>query len=304
MNEARLGVSVQALGIAQKAHDEAKEYALNRVQFGKPIIQHELIADKLLDMETDIMAMRSFIYKACEYEDLKEGYRNKLEKQKGNDTILLKKKQSTYKFLAREMIPIVKYFATEKSIQIARDSLQIHGGNGYTTDYPAEMRLRDSIITTIYEGTSQIQALMALNDTIKRSKIFPFLQIFSNFGKRIRSIFSCSIKRKALKAEIQFSKTVSYLKRPFIFARLFGNKKKEKKALSYAMLCAEKLTRIKAYMTIINILVDEASRFMERKSIAKRFIRNYLPEIKKESKIIRGGDKETLEVINKFSPNN
>lgn len=299
MNEARLGVSVQALGIAQKAYEEAKEYASGRVQFGKPIIQHELIADKLFDMETDIKAMRSFIYKACEYEDLKEGYRYRLEKQDSEkDKSLLEKKHSRYKYLAREMIPIVKYFVTEKSIQIARDSLQIHGGNGYTTDYPAEMHLRDSIITTIYEGTSQIQALMALNDTLKRSKIFPVVQLFKNFGKRIGCIFTSFLKRKLIKAEIEFSKAVCYLKRPFIFAKLFGNKKKEKAALSYAMLCAERLTRLKAYMTIIKILVDEASRFKQRKTTARRFIRNYLPEIKKESKIIRSGDKGTLKVMN------
>lgn len=300
MNEARLGVSVQALGIAQKAFDEAKEYASERVQFGKPIIQHELIADKLFDMETDIKAMRSFIYKACEYEDLKEGYRNKLEKQQDSkqNNSLLNKKHAKYKYLARDMIPIVKYFATEKSIQIARDSLQIHGGNGYTTDYPAEMHVRDSIITTIYEGTSQIQALMAMNDTLKRSKIFPFVQVFTNLGKRIGCIFTSSLKRKVVKAEIQFSKAVCYLKRPFIFAKLFGNKKKEKAATSYAMLCAERLTRLKAYMTIMKILVDEASRFKQRKWVARRFIRNYLPEIKKESKIIRSGDKDTLKAIN------
>ena len=173
MNEARLGVSAQALGVAQKAYEEAKAYASERVQFGKPIIQHELIADKLYDMETDIIAMRSLIYKACEYDDLKEGYKEKLKELEdgSHEKLKIEKLYRRYTYLARDMVPLVKYFASEKSFQIARDNLQIHGGNGYTEDFPAEMHLRDSIITTIYEGTSQIQALMSVRDTLKKSKV-------------------------------------------------------------------------------------------------------------------------------------
>ena len=87
---------------------------------------------------------------------------------------------------------------------------------------------------------------------------------------------------------------MDYLKRPFVTAKLLKNKKKEKEALSYAMLYAERLTRLKVYKIIIDILVDEAKRFPERKPLAKRFIRNYLPEMKKEAEFIRSGDKTTL----------
>jgi len=164
MNEARLAVSVQALAIAQKALEEAKEYASQRVQFGRPIARHELLADKLLDMETDVKAMRSLLYKGCEYEDIRSGLEEKLKGIEGDpeERARIEKEFKRYKYMTREMVPIVKYFTSEKCIQITRDNIQIHGGNGYTTDYLAEMHLRDSIITTIYEGTSQIQALMAM----------------------------------------------------------------------------------------------------------------------------------------------
>ncbi|MGA1841043.1 MAG: acyl-CoA dehydrogenase family protein [bacterium] len=299
MNEARLGVSAQAVGIAQKALEEAKEYASQRVQFGKPIAQHELVADKLLDMETDIRAMRSILYKACEYEDIRAGLEDKLKGFNGDpeEKERLKRELKKYKHLTREMVPIVKYFITEKCIQITRDNIQIHGGNGYTTDYTAELHLRDSIITTIYEGTSQIQALMAMGDTLKKSKIFPYLETFRNILKRIKGIFTSGINRKSIKAEIYFNSAVDYLKRPFVTAKLLKNKKKETEALSYAMLYAERLTRLKAYKVISDILVDEAKNFPERKPLAKRFIRNYLPEMKKEAEFIRSGDKTTLTKI-------
>ena len=79
---------------------------------------------------------------------------------------------------------------------------------------------------------------------------------------------------------------------------LLKNKKRQKAALSYAMLYAERLTRLKAYNVIIQILVNEAKKFPERRPLAKRFIRNYLPEMKKEAKFIRSGDKSTLMNLN------
>ncbi|MGA1844897.1 MAG: acyl-CoA dehydrogenase family protein [bacterium] len=300
MNEARLGVSAQALGIAQKALEEAREYAAERVQFGKPIAQHELVADKLLDMETDVKAMRSLLYKGCEYEDIRAGLEERLKGFQGDpqERARLEREFKRYKYLAREMVPIVKYFVTEKSIQITRDNIQIHGGNGYTTDYLAELHLRDSIITTIYEGTSQIQALMAMGDTLKKSRIIPYLEPIRNRIKGIKGIFSSRLHRKAIKAEIYFNSAVDYLRRPFVLAGLFKNKKRQKAALSYAMLYAERLTRLKAYSMIIHLLVQEAKRFPERKPLAERFIRNYLPEMKKESRFIKSGDRTTLASLN------
>ncbi|MGA1868575.1 MAG: acyl-CoA dehydrogenase family protein [bacterium] len=296
MNEARLGVSAQALGIAQKAFEEAQEYALQRVQFGKPIAQHELIADKLLDIDTDIKAMRSLLYKACEYEDMRAGLEDKLRacENGASEKGRLEKEFKKYTYLAREMVPLVKYFITEKCIHIARDNLQIHGGNGYTTEYPAERHVRDSLITTIYEGTSQIQALMAMRDTLKKSKVIPYGESLKNILKRIQSLFASHLDRQVIWAHIYFTSAVDYLKRPFAVAQLFKNKKKEKEALSYAMLCAERLTRLKAYTTIIDILADEAKKFPERRAVAERFMRNYLPEIKKEAQFIKSNDKTTL----------
>lgn len=299
MNEARLGVAVQALGIAQKALEEAKEYSTQRVQFGKPIGKHELLADKLLDMETDVKAIRSMIYKAAEYEDMKTGLEGKLKNFNGNkeEKAKLEKQFKKYKFLAREMIPLIKYFAAEKSVQIARDNVQIHGGNGYTTEYAAEMHLRNSVITAIYEGTSQIQALMAMGDTLKSSKAIPYLEGWRSAYKNIRNFFKRPLDFTKNIAENYLNESVDYLRRPFFIAKLKKDKKLEAKALSYAMLSAEKLTRLKTYKVITDILVEEAKKFPERKPLAERFIRNYFPEMRKEYGMICSGDKTTLKYI-------
>lgn len=299
MNEARLGVSVQALGIAQKALEEAKEYASQRVQFGKPICKHESLADKILDMETDVKAIRSMIYKACEYEDIKAGLEDKLKNFNGNkeEKLKLEKQFKKYKYLAREMIPLIKYFAAEKAIQITRDNIQIHGGNGYTTEYTAELHLRNAIITTIYEGTSQIQSLMAMGDGLKNPKIIPYVEAFKSFGRTFKGLTKGNLDSKVLYAQDYLNRAVDYLKRPFAIAKLKKDKKAEGEALSYAMLYSEKLTRLKAYKTVIEILVDEAKKFPERKPLAERFIRNYLPEIRKESEFVCSGDKTTLNYI-------
>jgi len=300
MNEARLGVSVQALGIAQKALEEAKEYASQRVQFGKPIGKHELLADKLIDMETDVKAIRSLIYKAAEYEDIKTGLEDQLKNFNGSkeEKTKLEKQFKKYKYLAREMIPLIKYFSAEKAIQITRDNIQIHGGNGYTTEYAAEMHLRNAVITAIYEGTSQIQSLMAMGDSLKNPKIIPYVEGIKGFGKHFKELPKMfSLEGYALESERMFNGAVDYLKRPFAIAKLKKDKKAEGEALSYAMLYAERLTKLKAYKTVIEILVDEAKKFPERKPLAKRFVRNYMPEIRKEYEMITSGDKTTLEYI-------
>ena len=79
--------------------------------------------------------------------------------------------------------------------------------------------------------------------------------------------------------------------------KLTKNKKKEKEALSYGMLCAERLTRLKAYKIIAEILVSEAKKYPERQSLANRFLRNYLPEMKKEAAFIKSNDKTTLTLL-------
>src|SRR6266852_3142898 len=145
MNEARIAVGVQACGVAQASLTAATDYAQQRVQMGKPIREHPLVAEMLLDMQTTVAGLRALWMESAVAYDLVQGLERYL----------------------RELTPLVKYLGAEEAIRTARTGMQIFGGYGVVKDYDVERHLRDSLILPIYEGTSQIQALMATKDLLK-----------------------------------------------------------------------------------------------------------------------------------------
>jgi alkylation response protein AidB-like acyl-CoA dehydrogenase len=134
LNGGRIGIASQALGIAQGAYELALKYAQERVAFKKPIIQHQAIAFKLADMYTQITAARMLCYKAAS------------EKDEGQDI--------------SHSGAMAKLFASETAMNTTIEAVQIHGGNGYVSEYHVERMMRDAKITQIYEGTSEIQRIV------------------------------------------------------------------------------------------------------------------------------------------------
>ena len=130
----RIGISSQAIGIARAALEEATQYARDRKQFGRPIGDFQAIQWKLADMATELDAANLLAMRAAY---LKEN--NKL--------------------FSREAA-MAKLYASEKANSICNENIQIHGGYGYTRDFPAERHLRDVRVTTIYEGTSEVQRIV------------------------------------------------------------------------------------------------------------------------------------------------
>ncbi len=126
----RIAIASQAVGLADAALQAAIEYAEEREQFGTPIAEHQAIAHKLADMQTDVQAARLLTRDAAE------------KNEEGVDP------------MAASM---AKYFASETAVDVANEAVQIHGGYGYTKDFEVERYYRDAKITTIYEGTSEIQ---------------------------------------------------------------------------------------------------------------------------------------------------
>jgi alkylation response protein AidB-like acyl-CoA dehydrogenase len=127
----RIGIASQAVGLAQAGLDAALDYADDREQFDKPISQIQTIRHKLADMETQTQAARLLARDAARRADAGEDHRDAAAK--------------------------AKYFASEAAVDVTNEAVQIHGGYGYTTDFDVERFYRDSKITTIYEGTSEIQ---------------------------------------------------------------------------------------------------------------------------------------------------
>lgn len=138
----RLGMAAQAVGIAQGCLEESVRYAKERRQFGKPIAQFQGISFMLADMATEIEAARQLVYSTAVRKD-------------ANDP------EST------KLCAMCKLFAGEMCNRVAYKAVQIHGGYGYIKDYKVERFYRDARITTIYEGTSQVQQMVISGNLLK-----------------------------------------------------------------------------------------------------------------------------------------
>ena len=137
----RIGVGAQAVGIAQGAFEAAVKYSQERMAFGHPISQFQAIQFMLADMATEIDAARLLVRKAAWKQDT--GARFTMD------------------------AAIAKLFASEMSTRVTHKAIQIHGGNGYSREYPVERNYRDARITEIYEGTSEIQRLVISSWVLK-----------------------------------------------------------------------------------------------------------------------------------------
>ncbi len=137
----RIGIAAQALGIAQAAYEEAVAYAKDRKAFGKPITQFQAIQFMLADMATEIDAARLLVWRAAWMKD--QGVRHSGESA------------------------MAKLYASEMCERVTSKAIQVHGGYGYVKEYDAERHWRDSRITEIYEGTSEIQRLVIAANVLK-----------------------------------------------------------------------------------------------------------------------------------------
>lgn len=160
MNGARLGVGAQSVGIAQAAYEEAKKYASERKQFGRTIDQFPAIYQMLTLMRIRLEAMRSLLYETARFVDTYKAWSFLSEERP-----LTKEEREDLKVhtrLADIYTPLVKLISSEWCNSIAYDALQIHGGAGFIKDFPVERLYRDARITSIYEGTSQLQVVAAI----------------------------------------------------------------------------------------------------------------------------------------------
>ncbi len=165
MNSARLGIGAQSCGIMEAAYREGLKYAHEREQFGKPIIQFPAVYELLTNMKARLHASRALLYETARFVDVYKCYFHKskhatLDKDERAD-------MKAFQRLADAYTPLLKLFSSEYSNSVSYDSLQIHAGSGFMKDYPIERIYRDARITTIYEGTSQLQVVAAIAGVVK-----------------------------------------------------------------------------------------------------------------------------------------
>ena len=160
MNGARLGIAAQSVGLSQAAYNEGLAYARDREQFGKAIIHFPAVYDMLATMKSKLDAGRALLYQTARCVDIYKALEDISRERKL--TPEERAEMKLYNKLADSLTPLAKGMNSEYCNQNAYDALQIHGGSGFMMDYPIQRIARDARITSIYEGTTQLQVVAAI----------------------------------------------------------------------------------------------------------------------------------------------
>lgn len=283
MNNARLGVAAQAIGIAEAAYRAAREYAAQRVQFGVPILQQPLVKSMLSGMAINIQAARALLYRTCDMIDTIDAIDAHLASDRPdieNGRAQLEAERDRLQSLIRFFTPLCKYYATEIADDVTRTGIQVHGGIGYMAETSAGHYHNDSIITTIYEGTSEIQASFALKEMAKgalsatledtRGKIEPLAE---EYGELVDLV--C----KGIDA-INDSVTA-----------LLGN-------FDYALLNAKRISAMVVDVVVSAELLQQAAHSNEKHQLATVFIRRHMLHLQMNAERIATGDATRIQRYN------
>ncbi len=295
MNNARLGVGFESIGLCEAAYRLARDYAAERPSMGKTIDRHELVADYLDEMRTDIQGLRAMAIHGAWHEEMAEKEKLRMRFEPPGDDVArarLDAKVKKHKAKARRVTPLLKYLAAEKAVEMARRAVQLHGGNGYMKEYGAEKLLRDALVMPIYEGTSQIQSLMAMKDTLGRILKNP--QEFVR--RRAQTQWRATTSRDALERRVARLGAISQGVQQHLMTRIAADKARTlpgkplaswpraflkdwdpRRDFAYAMLHAERLTRILADEAIAELLLAQARKHPERREVLERWLERAEP---------------------------
>ena len=160
MNGARLGIAAQSVGVSEAAYREAIAYARDRKQFGKAIIEFPAVYEMISLMKAKLDASRSLLYETTRFVDLYKTYED-IAKERSLEPEE-RAEMKAYQKLADAFTPLAKGMSSEFCNQNAYDCVQVHGGSGFMKDYACERIYRDARITSIYEGTTQLQVVAAI----------------------------------------------------------------------------------------------------------------------------------------------
>ncbi len=283
MNGARLGIAAQALGIAEAAFREARDYAHTRKQFGKPIERLPAVAEMVTDMKVALEAARALVYETARIYDLERNNVRVLETDPPEDQNEFKRRKGdarVYKRFNSMLTPMSKYWASEMCVRVANDALQVLGGSGYMTDYPVERQLRDARITTIYEGTSQLQIVAAVRgvcggtferhiETLERHEYFD-----DPDGPRLNEM-----KQKLMEGKKRLLEGIAFVK---------------EQGVDYMDLYGRKLVDGAAALVIGHLLLRQATANERRRLVARRFIEPSLATLERDMTLLCGGDRSVL----------
>ena len=277
MNGARLGIGAQGVGLCEAAYREAYDYAKERQQFGKAIIEFPAVYEMLSLMKVKTMASRSLLYETARFTEMYKLY-DHIAKERKLETEE-RKEAKKYQRLADIFTPLLKLFASEYSNQNTYDAIQVLGGSGYMKDYAAERYYRDARITSIYEGTSQLQVVAAVRGVDNKG----FLNKISEY------------------AEEEINDEVDYLKQKLVkmtedFEEAAGEVK-EKGDKEFSDFHARRLVEMAGNVVMGYLLLINSNTNDDYKKYAEIFIKKYFAEGKQSLEYILHSNMKDLNLF-------
>ncbi len=269
MNGARVAVASQAVGIAQAAYDEARRYAQKRVQFKHPIIEMPQVYDMLARMRSSIQAARAITYEASRIVDLRRTLERQAEDARDPQLKARLKEVSSY---AAVLTPIAKAYASEMACQVTYDAIQIHGGAGYMKEFNVERLSRDARITTIYEGTTQLQVVGASVGVTSGA-----------LGNYLMQLGERNFRPDLLKASSLARESRERLANCIGFLKNMNDR-------TYSELVARRLVDLASDALAGHLLLVHAQADPARSPVAEKYLRDALPRIRMQADYITSGD--------------
>ena len=279
MNAARLGIAAQSTGLCEAAYREALKYAGEREQFGKPIIQFAAVAEMLKNMEAKTIASRAMLYETARFVDIYKqlnhiSHERSLEPEE-------RQEMKFYNRLADGFTPLAKMFASEYANEVAYDSIQIHGGSGYMKDYACERLYRDARIMNIYEGTTQLQVVAAINHVTKGT----YLEQIMRYEENTPTEATKAMFDKLVALREVYTKAVERVESI------------DKECAGYKDFHARRLVEIAGYIIMSHILLRQAGENEEYVAPAKIFVKYASKKIVEASSYIEQSEASDVELF-------
>ena len=296
MNEARISTGVQGLGGIEASISAARTYAETRKQFGKPLVELPLFKRNLQDWETERDAFRAFMVDTISYFDIFQ----RLDLKKRHTGELNQKERELFVKAARTVrrrTPLVKFYGAETYTHLSQRAIQAFGGYGFMVEYGVERFHRDSFGVLLYEGTSQIQSLMAMKDFIKGMMKNPakFIQsmvashpigslmsdseyersvtgVKYEFRKNVVGLIMRCFKPELSLSERSFKDTIAQINQ--VFSREYWQ---EADRFDKLMVHAETLCQALAYCETLRVLARHATKDEARGDLYYRYLKLVTP---------------------------
>jgi hypothetical protein len=273
MNGARVGVACQAIGIAQAAYEEARNYAKARVQFKHPVLEFPQVYDILARMKSQIQVARAITYEASRLVDV----RRMLERRVEAGETALRAQLKEVNTQASMLTPLAKAYSSEMANQVTYDAIQIHGGTGYMREFSVERLARDARITSIYEGTTQLQVVAAMPG-ISSGAMGNYL---AAMGERAFRPELTRLASSARDARERLAYSVMYLK--------------NLNDRSYTELVSRRVVDMACDCLGIHLLLLQAESDPGRVTSATKFIADAMPRIRMQAEYVTSGDRLVME---------